>query len=118
VKIETPTETIEYVYDYLNRLVKRTNNKNESIFIHDNWQIILQFDNKNLTPTHRYLWGSKQDELICDNNNWTLVDHLNTIRDIVKSDGTVVDHLDYNSFGKIISVTKIAIQLFSPTQEN
>jgi YD repeat-containing protein len=106
VKIETPTKTIEYIYDYQNRLVKRTNNKNESIFVHDNWQIILQFDNKNLTPTHRYLWGPKQDELLCDNDNWTLGDHLNTIRDIVKPDGTVAEHLDYTSFGKLISVTK------------
>jgi RHS repeat-associated protein len=106
VKIETPSETIEYVYDYLNRLVKRTQDKNETHFIHDGWQIILQFDNKNLKPTHRYLWGNKQDELLCDNDNWTLGDHLNTIRDIVKSDGTVANHFDYNSFGKLISVTK------------
>jgi RHS repeat-associated protein len=106
IKIETPTETIEYIYDYLNRLVKRTQNKNETHFVHDDWQIVLQFDNKNLTPTHRYLWGIKQDELLCDNDNWTLGDHLNTIRDIIKSDGTVADHLEYNSFGKLISVTK------------
>ncbi|MDR2642529.1 MAG: RHS repeat-associated core domain-containing protein, partial [Planctomycetaceae bacterium] len=47
-----------------------------------------------------------QDELICDNDNWTLGDHLNTIRDIVKSDGNVAYHLDYNAFGRLISVTK------------
>jgi RHS repeat-associated protein len=105
IKVQTPTKTIEYTYDYLNRLVKRTQDKDEIYYVHDNWQIILQFDNKNLKPTHRYLWGTKQDELICDNENWTLGDHLNTIRDIVKSDGAV-DHLDYNSFGKIISETK------------
>jgi YD repeat-containing protein len=106
IKVTTPTSEIEYLYDYQNLLVKRIENKNETYFVHDNWQIILQFDNKNLKPTHRYLWGTKQDELLCDNNNWTLGDHLNTIRDIVKSDGTVADHLDYNSFGKLISVTK------------
>jgi RHS repeat-associated protein len=95
------------LYDYQNRLVKRTENKTaQQYFIHDNWQIVLQFDNKNLNPTHRYLWGTRQDELLCDNNNWTLGDHLNTIRDIVKSDGKVADHLGYNSFGKLISVTK------------
>ncbi|MDR2643526.1 MAG: hypothetical protein LBC74_12115, partial [Planctomycetaceae bacterium] len=107
VKVSTPTNEIEYLYDYLNRLVKRIENKTEQqYFIHDNWQIILQFDNKELKPTHRYLWGIKQDELICDNENWILCDHLNSIRDIVKSDGTVADHLEYNSFGKLISVTK------------
>jgi RHS repeat-associated protein len=106
VTVSTPTSEIEYLYDYRNRIVKRIENKkNQQYFVHDNWQIILQFDNKELKPTHRYLWGTKQDELICNNDNWTLCDHLNTIRDIVKSDGAV-DHLDYNSFGKLISVTK------------
>jgi RHS repeat-associated protein len=107
IKIQTPTNEIEYLYDYQNRLVKRTENKTaQQYFIHDNWQIVIQFDNKNLQPTHRNLWGTKQDELLCDNENWMLGDHLNTISDIVKSDGTVVDHLAYNSFGKLISVTK------------
>ncbi|MDR2644321.1 MAG: hypothetical protein LBC74_16185 [Planctomycetaceae bacterium] len=64
VKVETPTGTIEYIYDYQNRLVKRTDNKNKTIFVHDNCQIILQFDNKKLNPTHRYIWGTKQDELL------------------------------------------------------
>jgi RHS repeat-associated protein len=107
IKVTTPTTEIEYLYDYLNRLVKRTENKtDQKYFVHDNWQIVLQFENNNLAPTRRYLWGTKQDELICDNNNWMLGDHLNTIRDIIKSDDNVVAHLDYNSFGKIISETK------------
>jgi YD repeat-containing protein len=69
IKVTTPTTEVEYLYDYLNRLVKRTENSNESYFVHDNWQIVLQFNNKDQQPTHRYLWGTKQDELICDNNN-------------------------------------------------
>jgi RHS repeat-associated protein len=104
IKIETPNGTIEYIYDHLNRIVQRKQGETMTTFIHDGWQIVLQFDNDK--PTHRYLWGTKQDDLICDNDNWTLNDHLNTIRDIVKSDGTVTDHLEYNSFGKIISATK------------
>ncbi|MDR2168946.1 MAG: RHS repeat-associated core domain-containing protein, partial [Planctomycetaceae bacterium] len=66
-------------------------------------------------PTNRYLWGTKQDELICNNNNWTLNDHLNTIRDIVKSDGNVESHLEYNAFGKLISETKNDQLLFAYT---
>jgi RHS repeat-associated protein len=107
IKVTTSTTEVEYLYDYLNRLVKRIENKtDQKYFVHDNWQIVLQFSSKNSHPTNRYLWGTKQDEVICDNNNWTLGDHLNTIRDIVKSDGNVVAHLDYNSFGKIIPETK------------
>jgi RHS repeat-associated protein len=109
IKIETPNGSIEYIYDHLNRLVLRKQGESITTFIHDGWQIILQFDNDK--PTHRYLWGTKQDELICDNDNWTLGDHLNTIRDIVKSDGTVTDHLEYNSFGKIITATKNDLSL-------
>ncbi|MDR2172452.1 MAG: RHS repeat-associated core domain-containing protein, partial [Planctomycetaceae bacterium] len=63
----------------------------------------------------RYLWGTKQDELICNNDNWTLNDHLNTIRDIVKSDGNVEFHLEYNAFGKLISETKNDQLLFAYT---
>jgi RHS repeat-associated protein len=107
IKVTTTASEIEYLYDYQNRLVERTENKNnQQYFVHDNWQIILQFDNKEPTPVHRYLWGIKQDELICNKDNWVLSDHLNTIRDVVKLDDNVVDHLEYNSFGKLISVTK------------
>jgi RHS repeat-associated protein len=103
-KIDTPNGSIEYIYDHQNRIVLKKQDETTTTFIHDGWQIVLQFDNDKLD--HRYLWGTKQDELICDNDNWTLSDHLNTIRDIVKSDGMVTDHLEYNSFGKIISATK------------
>jgi RHS repeat-associated protein len=117
IKVITPTTEIEYLYDHLNRLVRRTENKIEQqYFVHDNWQIILQFNNKDLQPTHRYLWGTKQDELICDNNNWMLGDHLNTIRDIVKSDGKVAAHLEYNAFGRqLIPAPKDASLSFAYT---
>jgi RHS repeat-associated protein len=114
-KVQTPTESVEYIYDYQNRLVKRVENFDNQYFVHDGWQIILQFENKEIKPTHRYLWGVKQDELISDNNNWTLNDHLNTIRDIVKSDGDIESHLEYNAFGKLISETKNDSFLFGYT---
>ncbi|MDR3110877.1 MAG: RHS repeat-associated core domain-containing protein, partial [Planctomycetaceae bacterium] len=100
VKVETPTETVEYVYDYLNRLVKRKQDKNETVFIHDKYQVVLQLENNK--PTHQYLWGTNQDELLCDNDNWTLGDHLNSVRDVVSIDGSV-SHLEYNAFGKLLS---------------
>ncbi|MGL4941572.1 MAG: RHS repeat-associated core domain-containing protein, partial [Thermoguttaceae bacterium] len=104
VKIETPQETIEYVYDYKNRLVKRTTSKNCTTFVHDGWQIVLQFDGSSKAVlSHRYLWGAKQDELLADNENWALGDHLNTVRDVVRADGTGVTHLEYNAFGKLLT---------------
>ena len=59
---------------------------------------------KNNEVQNRYLWGVKQDELLCKNDAWTLSDHLNTVRDVVKSDGSVVKHLEYNAFGECLSV--------------
>jgi RHS repeat-associated protein len=106
IKVQTSTATTEYIYDYLNRLVQRKQGDTETIFVHDDWQIVLQFGNENLKPTHRYLWGTIQDELICDNNSWVLGDHINTIRDTIKSDGIVTEHLEYDSFGKLISEIK------------
>jgi RHS repeat-associated protein len=100
VKVETPNETVEYVYDYQNRLVKRTQDKNETVFIHDNYQVVLQLENNK--PTHQYLWGTNQDELLCDNDNWALGDHLNSVRDIVSANGSVT-HFEYDAFGKLLS---------------
>ncbi len=94
-KVTTPAETVEYVYDYKNRLVKR----NDETFVHDGWQVVMALQNGEVKD--RYLWGAKQDELLCKNDEWMLGDHLNTVRDIVKSDGSVVKHLEYNAFGEL-----------------
>ncbi len=99
VKVETPTETVEYVYDYKNRLVKRSASNDADIFVHDGWQIVMSL--KNGQVQDRYLWGAKQDELLACNDEWMLGDHLNTVRDVVKSDGSVVKHLEYNAFGEL-----------------
>ena len=72
---------------------------NDEVFIHDGWQIVMRL--KNGEVQNRYLWGAKQDELLCKNNEWTLGDHLNTVRDVVKSDGSIVKHLEYNAFGEL-----------------
>jgi RHS repeat-associated protein len=44
--------------------------------------------------------------IICDNDNWTLGDHLNTIRDVIKSNGKIVAHLEYNAYGNLLSKHK------------
>ncbi len=45
---------------------------------------------------------------------WTLTDHLNTVRDIAKYDSqtdvtTVVNHLVYDAFGRLTSETNPAV---------
>jgi hypothetical protein len=62
----------------------------------------------------RYLWGSAVDQILAEENvdngsnetvQWTLTDHLNTVRDIAKYNSgsdmtTVVNHLIYDAFGR------------------
>ncbi|MDR2440847.1 MAG: RHS repeat-associated core domain-containing protein [Planctomycetaceae bacterium] len=115
LRVELTQSVFAETNNPLGQSEKTEYDKTENHFVHDGWQIILQFENKEIKPTHRYLWGTKQDELICNNNNWTLGDHLNTIRDIVKSDGNVESHVEYNAFGKIISETKNNLFFFGYT---
>jgi RHS repeat-associated protein len=59
--------------------------------------------------SHRYLWGPGVDQLLADEQVtsleaegevlWALADHLGSIRDWVDSEGTVVDHAVFDSFG-------------------
>jgi RHS repeat-associated protein len=109
VKVTTLKETVGYVYDYLNRLVKR----NEEFFVHDEWQIICLL--KNNKVSHRYLWGANQDELIVADENWTLGDHLNSIRDVIDARGKVTGHRECNAFDKVTRATGKAECVFGYT---
>ncbi len=51
----------------------------------------------------RYLWGAKQDELLCENNEWMLGDHLNTVRAVVKNGECVHKRLKYSAFGELLN---------------
>ena len=59
--------------------------------------------------TTRYLYGPVIDQLFARYANgevdWYLGDYLGSVRQIVRTDGTVLDQLTYDSFGKILSET-------------
>jgi RHS repeat-associated protein len=107
--VTTLKETVGYVYDYQNRLVKR----NDEFLVHDEWQIICSL--KNNKVSHYYLWGANQDELIVADENWTLGDHLNSIRDVIDARGKVTGHREYNAFGKVTRATGKAECVFGYT---
>jgi len=67
-----------------------------------------------MTLSKRYLWGEQVDELLAqedvtksisatDRVLWPVVDHLGTVRDLVKQDGTVAEHFEYDGFGQVVS---------------
>ena len=39
------------------------------------------------------------------NEDWYLTDYLGSVRDIVNSSGTLIDHIDYNNFGLVTTET-------------
>jgi RHS repeat-associated protein len=127
---------VEYAYDYANRWVyKRLDDDGDGhaeqrrIFIYDGNQIVMDFWRTNsgdMQVGHlrqRYLWGPAVDQILAEEAvdggtddlvQWTLTDHLNTVRDIAKYDPgsdmtTVVNHLIYNAFGKVTSESNPAI---------
>jgi RHS repeat-associated protein len=61
--------------------------------------------------TYRYLYGQALDELFArvdaagSNTVWHLSDRLGSVRQLVSTDGTVLDALTYDSYGNILNET-------------
>ena len=100
VQVVLPKESVTYVYDHQNRMTCR----NSEFFVHDGWQIVLVLDAKGRVKD-RNLWGTNQDELIATNDQFTLCDHLGSVRDVVDAGGKVLNHIEYNAFGKVTKQT-------------
>ena len=119
------TETIEYIYDYLNQMIARSvtadSTTTSEAFIYSNGQIVLEYDTTSAVDavTAVNFWGANVDELVAVESfvpsvpsvpsvYWSYGDHLNTIRDVVSYNPvtettTVVNHLIYDAFGNLVS---------------
>jgi RHS repeat-associated protein len=57
----------------------------------------------------RYLSGDGPDQWLAridsTGTSWLLTDHLGSIRDVMNSSGSVIDHINYDAFGLITSET-------------
>jgi RHS repeat-associated protein len=63
------------------------------------------------TLTIRYLYGPTVDFIIARRDTsatiaWYLPDHLNTIRDIANTNGTIIDHITFSAYGKVTAETQ------------
>jgi RHS repeat-associated protein len=67
-----------------------------------------------IAMSKRYLYGEAVDQIFAQEdlaktlgdaarNLWPLVDHLGTVRDLAKQDGTIAVHYKYDSFGNVTS---------------
>lgn len=97
-----------YTYDVMDRRIAKTVNGTSTQFVYDGDNIILEF-NGTATPSVRYLQGLGVDQVLAQETgnsvSWMLTDHLGTIRDLVNNAGSVVNHLTYDSFGKVLTST-------------
>jgi RHS repeat-associated protein len=120
---ETTVETIKYTYDVFNHLIGRevdTTVDDEPVavheaFVYDGDDLIFRFVDGSLA--NRYLHGPETGFVLADEQldpesptsagtiAWLLGDNQNTAHDVVDSDGDQLDHLDYNSFGNLITQT-------------
>ena len=120
------TETIEYIYDYLNQMIARSviNASTSAVessesFVYSNGQIVLEYDTISAIDavTAINLWGANVDELVAVESfvpsvpsiYWSYGDHLNTIRDVVifnpTTSAAVANHLIFDAFGNLVSST-------------
>jgi RHS repeat-associated protein len=69
----------------------------------------VDFDGSN-NVTMRYLHGPAVDMLLARRDSsgsvaWYLTDHLATVRDLVNTTGTLLDHISYSAYGKVNAET-------------
>jgi RHS repeat-associated protein len=109
------TKTIDYLYDGNNqRIGKRIDGAVTERYVIDRNQIALVFDGAEV-QTHRYLYGTQVDQVLADetgaSTNWLLADNLGSIRDVVDINGAVINHVVYDSFGKVQSQSNPVYEL-------
>lgn len=114
-------QDVEYGYDVYNRRIEKTVDpdgdgpeaEQTERFVYDGDHIALVFD-ENGEQTHRYLHGPQIDQVLAEELangevSWALADNQGTIRDVIDSEGNVLNHITYDSFGQITSETNSEI---------
>ncbi|MEG4322317.1 MULTISPECIES: FG-GAP-like repeat-containing protein [unclassified Microcoleus] len=110
-------KSAQYSYDGLNRrIVKEVDADGAGSaapqferLVYDGQQIALTFDGGG-NQTHRYLYGVQTDQILADEGVggsvlWPLTDNLGTVRDLVDSNGVILNRIGYDSFGKVTAQT-------------
>jgi RHS repeat-associated protein len=78
-------------------------------FVIEHDQIALVFDGQGVQKS-RYLYGTQKiDQVLAEESgaqtHWFLTDYQGTVRDIVDNTGIIIDHVTYDSFGRIVGQT-------------
>jgi RHS repeat-associated protein len=108
------TKTIEYTYDVNDRRIgKKLDGVVTERYVYDREQISLVFDGAG-SQTHRYLYGTQIDQVLADERGgtvvWALSDNQGTVRDIVDGNGTILNHVVYDSYGKVVGQSDASVE--------
>ncbi len=103
---------VRYVYDALNRMISRTTNGVTRFTIHDGDATWADYDATGGVSA-RYLVGDRIDDMIArwrpgEGTAWYLTDKLGTVREVLDETGELLNRIDYDSFGRIVSQSKAA----------
>ena len=104
-----------YTYDALNRRIGVDDNGTETWTVYDGTNPYADFNGSG-TLQERYQYGpgvvdgAIVDQLLARTSSggttaWYLPDKLGSVRDIVSTTGTELDHIAYDSFGNIVTET-------------
>ncbi len=102
-------KNVEYIYDTNNlRIGKKINGVVTERFVLDRNQISLVFDGVGVQKS-RYLYGTQIDQVLAEESgnqvHWFLIDNQGTVKDVVDNTGTVINHINYDSFGRVLNQT-------------
>jgi RHS repeat-associated protein len=117
------TQTILYRYDAFNRRIAKVIDADGSgsgaaqveRMVYNGNDIALTFDG-NGTQTHRYMYGVGVDAIASDEDatgtvRWAMSDHQGSVRDVIDSNGSILNHIVYDSYGQVESETNTAVDL-------
>jgi RHS repeat-associated protein len=111
----------EYTYDAFDKRISKSvdadgdgsGSAEIEKYVYDGDNIALVFDGSG-NQKERFLHGTGVDSVIAQENadgqvKWALSDNQGTVRDVIDSNGNVLNHLVYDSFGKVIGETNPAV---------
>jgi len=103
------TAIATYTYDALNRRIGFKDNGTQTWTVYDGQNPYADFNGSGTLLT-RYLYGPAVDEILARTASggttaWYLTDKLGSVRDVVDTSGTVIDHVVYDSFGNVTTET-------------
>ncbi len=106
-------QTVDFTYDALNRRISKSVNGVISRFLFNRDQVWADA-NANGTITARYFLGSRMDEMLARywpgrGVDWYLTDNLGTVRDVASAVGSLVNHIEYDSFGRVLAQSAAAL---------